>query len=231
MKVLWIVGGVFFTVGLGMAVGGGAVWRSNARFEAAAGKAEGQVVDLISYRSDKSTMYKPLVQFQTEDGREVSFSGSTGSSSPSYNRGDKVPVLYDRATPENAQIDSFMERDFVVAMLLGMGLVFSSVGGGLLAHQIKQRRVRAWLMQNGMRVEAKFTGVDYDTSLTVNGRHPWRLSCQWRHPVTGDVHVFHSDAIWFDPTEYVQRETLPVRVNADKPDEHFVDIGFLPKAG
>ena len=143
MKVLWIVGGVFFAVGLGLAAGGAAVWRSNARFEAAAGKAEGQVVDLISYRSDKSTMYKPMVQFQTEDGREISFSGATGSSSPSYARGDKVPVLYDRATPENAQIDSFMERAFVVVIPLGMGLVFGGVGGGLLAHQVKQRRVEA----------------------------------------------------------------------------------------
>jgi hypothetical protein len=231
MKVLWIVGGVFFTVGLGLATGGGLLWGKNARFAAEAGKAEGEVVDLISYRSDKSTMYKPLVRFHTEGGQEISFSGNVGSSSPSYARGDKVQVLYDRGTPEKAEIDSFMERGFAAVMLLGMGLVFGGVGGGLLAYQIRQRRIRAGLMDNGMRVEAKVTGVDYDTSLTVNGRHPWRLSCQWQHPVTGAVHVFHSDAIWYDPSEYVQRETLPVRVNADKPSEHWVDTSFLPKAG
>jgi len=142
-----------------------------------------------------------------------------------------VRVLYDPANPEHGKIDSFMEQSFGVLMLGGMGAIFGLVGGGIVGYQVRQRKVRAWLAQNGMRVRAKFEGVDYDTSLTVNGRHPWRLTCQWQHPATQKVYLFRSDPIWFDPSAFVKREELDVTVNADDPRQYVVDTSFLPKSG
>jgi len=239
MKLLWFVGGLFFLIGLGMLAGGGALYRSNQRFEAIAKRAEGTVVDFERYQSTSGsgsskkskTMYKTVVRFSTEDGRSIDVVGSTGSSSPGYSRGDKVKVLYEPGTPERAEIDSFMERKFGVLMLTGMGAIFTLVGAGILAAQIRKRRVNAWLDQHGMTVQATFTGIDQDTSVAVNNRHPWRLNAQWQHPATGAVHVFHSDSVWFDPTPYVTSETLNVKVNADDPSQYRVDISFLPKKG
>jgi len=79
--------------------------------------------------------------------------------------------------------------------------------------------------------EARFEGVDYDTSLTINGKHPWRLMAQWQHPATKKVYSFRSDPIWFDPSPYVNRETLDVMVNADDPSQYQIDMSFLPKSG
>lgn len=232
MKVLWIVGSIFLVVGLGMLAGGFAIWRSNAAFAAHAIGADGTVTDLAYSSSSKGGgTYRPVVEFSTADGKRVHITGSTGSNPPSHSRGDHVRVLYDPANPEHGKIDSFMEQSFGVLMLGGMGAIFGLVGGGIVGYQVRQRKVRAWLAQNGMRVRAKFEGVDYDTSLTVNGRHPWRLTCQWQHPATQKVYLFRSDPIWFDPSAFVKREELDVTVNADDPRQYVVDTSFLPKSG
>jgi Protein of unknown function (DUF3592) len=232
MKLLWIFGGVFLIVGLGMLTGGFFIWRAHADFAAHAVSADGEVTDLAYRSSSKSGgTYSPVVQFTTPDGKIVHMTGSTGSSSPSYARGDHVRVLYDRANPERAQIDSFMEQWFGTLILGGMGLVFSLVGGGIVGAQVRQRKVRGWLAQNGMRVQAKFDGVGVDTSLSVNGRNPWRLSCQWQHPLTKKVYFFRSDPIWFDPTPFVDRQQLDVLVNMDEPKQYQVDTSFFPTAG
>jgi len=233
MKVLWILGGVFFAIGLGMLFGGISWWRSNAAFAEHAVRAEGTVSDLMYRRNSKGSggTYVPLIDFSAPNGSRIHITGSTGSNPAAYSRGDKVPLLYDPANPERAQIDTFMERSFGPVLLSGLGAVFALVGGGVLAARMRERKQRAWLAQNGMRVQARFEGVQYDTSLTVNNRNPWRLLAQWQHPATQKVYSFRSDPIWFDPTPYVQqRESVDVVLNADDPKQYQVDITFLPKS-
>ena len=233
MKVLWIVGGVFFVIGIGLLFGGVSWWRSNAAFAAHAASIDGTVSDLVWRRSSKGNggTYVPVIDFTTPQGNRIHVTGSTGSNPAAYSRGDKVHLLYDPANPEHAQIDTFMERSFGPTLLSGLGAVFALVGGGVLAARVRQRKVRAWLAQNGMRVQARFEGVDYDTSLTINGKHPWRLMAQWQHPATQKVYSFRSDPIWFDPSPYVNREKLDVMVNADDPSQYQIDTSFLPKSG
>jgi hypothetical protein len=232
MKIFWIIGALFLAVGLGMLTGGFFVWRAHATFAAHALHAEGIVVDQATSAGSKGgTLYSPVVEFSTSDGRQIRVTGSVSSSSPSYARGDHVAVLYDPANPEQARLDSFTEAWFATLIMAGLGSVFALIGGGMVYAQLRQRKVRAWLAQNGMRVQAKFDGVVYDTSLTVNGRNPWRLNCQWQHPATQKVYMFRSDPIWFDPTPFVKRDTLDVLVNVDNPKQYQIDTAFLPQAG
>ncbi|MDR3386501.1 MAG: DUF3592 domain-containing protein [Rudaea sp.] len=232
MKILWIFGAIFFVVGMGMLTGGISLWRSHSDFMAHALSAEGVVTDQAYRRSTKGGgTYSPVVEFNTPDGKIVHMTGATGSGTPSYVRGERVRVLYDGANPEHAQIDSFMESWFGILILGGMGLVFALVGGGILRSQVRQRKVRGWLAQNGMRVQANFEGVVVDTSLSVNGRNPWRLTCQWQHPLTKKVYLFRSDPVWFDPGQFVERQQLDVVVNMDDPRQYQVDSSFLPAAG
>lgn len=232
MKTLWVVGIVFFLVGVGMLTGGFFMWRSHATFVAHAAHADGVVTDLDYQRSSKGGgTYHPRVDFTAANGTVVHYTSSSGSNPAPYSRGDHVVMLYDPANPERAQIDSFMENWFVTLFLGGMGLVFALVGGGIIWSRLNQRKVRAWLAQNGMRTQAKFEEVIHDTSTKINGRSPWRIICQWQHPVTQKVYVFRSDMIWFDPTSFVKRDTLDVLVNMDNPKKYWVDTSFLPKAG
>ena len=240
MKILWVLGGLFFVIGVGMLFAGVSWWRSNAAFAEHAVAGEGTVSDLLYRRSSSSSSssssrnsgtYVPVIDFTAPNGSRIHITGSSGSNPPAYSRGDKVPLLFDPENPEKAVIDSFGERKAGPLILSGLGAAFALVGGGVLFARARQRKQRAWLAQNGMRVQARLTGAMLDTSVAVNNRNPWRLSAQWQHPATQAVHTFRSDPIWFDPTPYVQRETVDVVLNADDPKQYVMDTSFLPKAG
>lgn len=233
MKVFWIVGILFLLIGLGLLTGGFFMWRSKADFVAHALHADGTVTGLDYQRSSKgSGTYHPLVQFTAQDGNIVNFTSDSGSRPAAYSRGDHLPVLYAAANPEDAVIDSFIDLWLGTLIFAGLGLVFTLIGGGLVWSRLNQRKVRAWLTQNGMRVQTKFEDVIHDTSLTVNGRSPWRLTAQWQHPVTQKVYLMRSDPIWYEPSDYVKdRTTLDALVNMDNPKQYQIDTSFLPKAG
>ena len=226
-----IIGGFFVLVlGLGMLYGSYALWSNGAAFRASAMQVEGTVVDFSTHRDDKGkTMYSPVVEYTTTEGQTLQMTGSTSSSSPGYSRGEKVKVFYSPGTPENARIDSFMEK-FGGALILGVFAVIATLlGWFLFVGGIKNRRVRAWLAQHGMKVRAKLAGVELNEGLKVNGRSPWRLRAQWQHPVTQKVYIFYSDNVWFDPTEFCNRESVEAVVNADDPRQYVIDTSFLPQ--
>lgn len=229
-KALWIAGGIFGLAGLGMLVGGGFMARNTLAFRARAVSAEGVVVDLIQKRDSKgSSTWSPEVEYRTADGETRTYVSSSSSNPPAWDRGEKVTLRYDPDNPERVRLDGFMDNWFGPTILGGMGAVFSLVGFGIIAAAIRKRRMLAWLESNGMRVQAQYTGVVRDTSVKVNGRSPWALTAQWQHPASGEIHTFQSEPVWFDPTDFVQRDTLDVVLDADDPSRHRVDIAFLPK--
>lgn len=221
---------VFGLLGLGMLVGAFFAVSSTLSFRSIAKTADGVVVDLAQSRGDKGeTMYKPVVRWKDPGGRERTFTGSVASSPPSYSRGEKVSLRYDPANPESARLDSFTEN-WLLPLIFGLlGSVFTAIGVGAGVYAWRKKKALAWLRANGTRVQAKFTGADYDTSYKVNGRSPWRLTAQWQNPATGTIHTFRSDAIWFDPAGCVKGETLEVLINKDNPSMYHLDLSFLPK--
>jgi hypothetical protein len=114
-------------------------------------------------------------------------------------------------------------------ILGGIGLVFGAIGGGMLLFGWKKSRSQAYLKDHGTEVLATFSSVEQNTSLTVNGRNPFRIVCQWQHPQTGELHVFRSDNLWFDPSNHIHQETVPVLVDEANLKRYWVDTSFLPK--
>lgn len=54
-------------------------------------------------------VYSPVIEF-VAGGQTYSFESDNASDPPAYQVGQEVPVLYDSANPETAQINSFVER-------------------------------------------------------------------------------------------------------------------------
>ncbi len=44
-----------------------------------------------------------------------------------------------------------------------------------------------------------------------------------------EVHVFKSQNLWFDPSAYVNTDTVAVYIDEDNPRKCCMDISFLPK--
>ena len=218
---VWLFGGLFGGIGIVMLVAAIGVAASTITFRAQALSARGTVVDFDSG--------KAVVEFVDPDAGAQRIVGSVSSNPPAFDLGESVTVRYRPGEPGHARIDGLMETWFGPTLLGFLGSVFTAIGGAFLVMEIRRRRLRAWLQQFGMRVQAKYTGVILDTNMRINRRHPWRVTAQWQDPVTGLVHSFESDMLFWDPSAYVQRETVEVWIDANDPRRHYLDMTFLPK--
>jgi hypothetical protein len=220
-KRVWVFGGVFGTVGLGMLTAALLTAHAAFSFRSGAESAPGTVVGLEGG--------KPVVEFVADDGAVHRVVGQVSSNPPAYERGESVTVRCPAGTPDGARIDGVFESWFQPIVLGGLGTVFGGIGGAFVVAEVRKRRLREWLRQFGTRIEAKYTGVMFDTSVRLDGRQPWRLTAQWQDPATGRVHVFESDMLFFDPTDYVQRETVDVWIDPRAPRRYHLDLSFLPE--
>jgi hypothetical protein len=229
MRVFTIIKYVFTALGLCMLVGAFFIYRSTSGFLASAQTAEGTVIDLVASRSSDSTTYRPVVRFVTDDGRTIEFTSSAGSNPPSYSRGETVPVLYTPKTPEDAKINGFFALWGGVTILGGLGAVFFVIGAAFFLVVGQTRRKNEYLRSQGQPIETQLQGVERNTSIRANGTHPYRVVTQWQNPATGAVHVFKSENLWYDPTQFLQRDRITVLIERDNPRRYLVDLSFLPQ--
>lgn len=227
--ILQVVPYVFALTGVGMLVGSGTLYKSTSSFLAEAVKAPGTVVELVESQANNGRSYRPVVQFSNQNGQRVTFESSSGSNPPSYSKGQSVEVFYRPEAPQDAELNDFFSLWGPPALSGTMGAVFFAIGGGFILTRTLRKRKNAFLEQHGRRIEATFQSVELNTSLTVNGRHPFRIVTQWQNPSTAELHIFHSDDIWFDPTDYIYSKSIAVFIDDNNPKRYCVDLSFLPR--
>lgn len=130
MKIVaWGLGVLLFFIGAGLLVVAAKFSNADSDIAAAGGRAEGVVIDVVGQRGSRGKVtYRPIVAFTDQTGQRRSFASKVSSSPPSYERGEKVTVLYDPANPADATIDSFVER-YLGALMFGiMGAIFTLIG-------------------------------------------------------------------------------------------------------
>ena len=87
-----------------------------------------------------TTAYAPRVRFTTADGRRVVFVSNTASNPPSYERGDRVDVLYRSSDPSDARIDS-VAGVWIGAMITGgLALFFAVLCGVWVVLAVRFRK-------------------------------------------------------------------------------------------
>ena len=213
---------IFGLVGLGMGTAEFFVLKNVLEFRQQALVAEGEVVDFVQSRGSKGgTMYAPRVRYSVPApeggiGQSYEIVADVRSSGRGYDLGERVSVLYKPDAPALGRIDSFMEQWFLVTLFGAFTFIFGGIALAFVIAELRKRKMHSWLAHSGMTVQARIVEVSKNTNLKVNGRSPWVIRAQWQHPVTRSVHVFESENLWFDPSEYIgSREQIPVRVDAD----------------
>lgn len=230
MRVLKIVSIVFSTIGVLMLAGSLLIYANTSRFVGHAAEANGRVIglDRSSGSSNSGSTYRPVVEFTSAAGKRIEFTSNVGSNPPAHRVGESVTVLYDPTDPYQARIKSFFSLWFGFLMVLILGAVFSAIGFSMIAVRVKSRKQAEWLRRNGRRLKTTFTGVELNQSLRVNGRSPYHILSQSTDPASNTVRVFKSENIWFDPSEYIHRETIDVLVDPGDSQKYVMDISFLP---
>ena len=87
----------------------------------------GNVVRLEESNSSEGgcCVYSPVIEF-IAGGQTYSFESGNASDPPAYSVGEEVPVLYDPASPETAQINSFFER-WVFPMIIIPAMILAAL--------------------------------------------------------------------------------------------------------
>lgn len=157
-----LAGAIFLIVGVAALVGGIYWGVKTQRFVASASRASGTVIELERRQSgDDGPTYYPVIRFIDADGREVTFTSSTGSNPPSKREGDKVDVLYDPKNPNEAELNSFFALWFGPLMVGGLfGTIFPLVGVSVIIGGIRQGAQRRRLLAGGTRIVAELQGVE-----------------------------------------------------------------------
>ncbi len=100
----------------------GALYQDAREKEASWVKAPGRVLRLVAETSTgSSTVYHPLFEYATADGRTFRVRSNHGSNPPGYEVGESVPVLYSPEKPDEAVIHSFGSLYFAPLVLAIMG--------------------------------------------------------------------------------------------------------------
>lgn len=85
--------------------------------------------------------YYPVVEFQTSEGKTVSFRSDVGSKPASYDVGEQVEVLYNPQYPTEAKLTGFWSLWRLAAIFAGLGSIFMAIGIGTMMIFIRQRRM------------------------------------------------------------------------------------------
>lgn len=224
-----IVKYVFLIVGLAMLSGAIYLYQSKRAFLDRAVTVQGTVTELLPSRSDNSTTYKPVVAYTTKDGKQIEFTSSVSSNPPSYHEGETVEIFYDPADPYDAEINGFVSL-WLAPLILGiLGTVFSLIGFSIIFFAKRKQKKIEDLKFNGKSIVTKFDHVELNSNYKVNGRSPFLIYSQWLNTTTNELHLFKSDDIWFDPTDFILSEDIKVLIDPSNPKKYYMDISFLPK--
>jgi hypothetical protein len=231
MKTLTLLKVIFSAIGAGLLALGVYLGQSTHRFVLKAQQLDGEVIDLLPVSSHDRVTYKPLVRFMDGQGQAHTFQSAISSNPPSYAVGEHVVVLNDPHGDGNPKIRSLFSLWGGAVIAGALGCVFLGMGGGVWAYGEQQRKKEQHLLQQGQVIEADVQGVELNEAVSINGRNPYVLRCQWLNPQTREVHVFQSGNVWFDPTEHLDRDKVRVYVEAGNLRNYLVDLSFLPKLG
>lgn len=222
---------IFGGVGLALVIGSAFSFIHSRNFIANSETSEGIVTQLNYHRdSDGGGTYYPMVQFRTQTGSIFNVAGNTGSNPAAYSIGETVKVYYDPENPTDIMLPDFFSIWGVTLILGGLGLVFSMIGGAVGLSIYKQKVNTEWLQKHGESVQAQFSSISLNTNLTINGRNPFVIYCQWVDTLSNKVYVFQSKNIWFDPAPYISQTQLKVLIDPKNPKKrHYVDLSFLPQ--
>jgi len=235
MRTLWLLPRIFAAVGVVLLAITLWVYSREQAFVAGASHVTGTVVDLSrGSGSSGGSVYYPVFAFRTDRGDSVQVRANAGSNPPSWRVGDRVEVLYDPADPQAARMAGFFHLHIGSFVFGILAVVFGAIGGIWLYVAGRAAAIAAEVRATGNRIQAKVVEIERRTNIRVNQRHPFRIIAQGevgevgRGGKGGEVVLYRSANIWFDPTPYVG-ETVTVFVDRNDPRRHVVDLDFLPK--
>lgn len=185
-KILYFVGIFIALFGLIFAMVGVGVINSETRYGEEGITVVGTVIGKnVEYRRDsdnhnKSTPYYTISYRFIPEGKDA-IEASSSVDSGEYNRAKTdapISIQYIRTDPGTNRVAQ--KPDFVFGFVFGgIGSLLTLAGLGVIFYEVKQRRLIARLVRDGMMVEATVASVS-PGSLTINNVQQWQVRYTFR---------------------------------------------------
>lgn len=210
---------IFGLVGIVLLIGGFVYLSSSLRFRSIAVEITGTIADIQASRnSDGDVTHTTYVNY-SYDGQNFEHV-HLGYYSSSMYVGKEIPLLVDPDQP--GHVKSAAGDNLIFIILLGMGLAFTLVGviptTCILVSSAKGKK----LMQSGKRLQAVVESVDFNNSVTYNGRHPYVIFCTYQDPYRDVTYRFKSKNIMRDPG-YAPGDSIDVYVDPEDYSKYVVN--------
>jgi Protein of unknown function (DUF3592) len=108
-------------------------------FERGAAHTDGEVVSYREINDGKTTRYAPRLRYQTATGEIVTIDGQFATPSRRFTVGEKVPLTYKIAKPDEARIALFFDNWLGPSIALVIGLV--GLAAGFLVRRSTRREI------------------------------------------------------------------------------------------
>lgn len=174
--------------------------------------------------SDGDTHYDVFVEYDVDGKR---YESELNFYSSGYYEGKAIDIYYLEKNPNEVGTHS---GDYMVFMFPAFGLLFFSIGIGIVISNIAKKINNKKLKENGTCVYATYTETVYNTSYTVNGRSPYYIVCSWTNPSDGKMYMFKSNNVWFNPEPLIRQSnvtTFPVYIDETNPKKYFLDVDAI----
>lgn len=142
--------------------------------------------------------------------------------SSSFYEGKKINIYYDKDNPNKIGSKS---RNLIFLVFPLLGLIFFIIGLVGIIFKHKKKKMFKELKKNGRLIYANYVQITLNETLTVNGKHPYNIICEWKSPENNKVYIFKSENIWINPDIIMNNNItkIPVYIN-ETVDKYYVDV-------
>ncbi len=212
-----IVGTVFVAIGIILF---GSVFNYTNKIETT-----GIITEIWSSRdSDNNRNHKVYVSYVAE-GNE--YESTLNGYSSSFYEGKEIEIYYDKDNPNKIGMKSL---DLLFLLFPGLGLISLIIGVTGISSKARGKKSEKRLKENGELIYADYVETIINISYSVNGRHPYKIICEWTNPLDGEEYTFKSKNIWSNPEDIIEERNIkqfPVYIDKNNKKKYFVDIDIL----
>ncbi len=215
-----IFGGIFALVGTIFIIVGIMANVKSSQFKEYAVEVNGVIEDIVIEEHTDETDYDVYVSYEYDgvyyEDIHIDFYSS------SMSEGQEIDLLID---PDNPTDIHSSEGDlFFTLMFVGMGGLFALIGYIILIVSFLNKKKKAGLLESGQHIYGEIESMEQDYSITINGRHPFRIYCKYKNPTDGYIYKFKSDTLDFNPWDsYKTGDPIDIYVDPNNFKKYYVD--------
>lgn len=184
-------------------------------------KTTGQVIEIKeSYNDDHQLMYSPVVNFITNDGKQITYASGFRSSINYYQLGQPIEVYYLNTNPQKVRINSFMDLWFFPILFSGLGGLLLIFSLAWIFRNINRAKEIQWLKNFGQAIETDLVEVKR-SNVKINGQYLYHVYSKWQNPQNGENCIFKSDAVYENQIPRFKDTKIKVWIDPIKPQKRF----------